>query len=311
MTPRAPTTIAWCAVLAAVIVLGIAVNRAGVTLSDLRGEKDRLASALMELGRDGGGPREQLKFHPSETRPSERSEPSAVRTFGELEQALTRIRAARSEGPARAKLPPYPKSKHGDIFPELLADPVYAQLYATYLRANVERRYADFFATTSARPDAVAKLKDVLVQRQIAELEKEELIARYEVPASERGELGFLLKEKFDAEARQILGDVAFVEFQRQETTAGQRTVVNAFARRLSYSENPLQPAQAVELVEIMVNVTEPHGRRMIPVRKINDEVIERARLVLAPSQWQQLKAFRDEQDTAERIFRESRAKKG
>ena len=311
MTSRAPTTIAWCAVLAAVIVLGVAVNRAGVALSDLRREKDRLASALTELGREGGAPGEQPKFHPAEAHSSEGSEPSAVRNYRELTQALTRIRAARADGPARVKSPPYPRSKHGDVFPELLADPVYAQLYATYLRANVERRYADFFATTSARPDAVAKLKDVLVQRQIGELEQEELIARHEVPAGERGELAFLLKEKFDAEARQILGDVAYAEFQSQETTAGQRTVVNAFARRLSYSENPLQPTQAAGLVEIMAKVTEPYGRRMIPVRKINDEVIERARSVLAPSQWQQLKTFRDEQDTAERIYRESRAKKG
>ena len=139
------------------------------------------------------------------------------------------------------------------------------------------------------------------MQRSIAELEREELIAQHGVPAGERAELSHFLAQKFDAEVRQILGDTAHAEFQRHEKTLPQRNAVAAFAERLSYSDEPLTSAQSAQLIAIMAHATEPHGTRQFPARRFNEEVIARAKSVLSPPQWEELQRFQQERNAVER----------
>jgi hypothetical protein len=298
----------WGVVLGLVVALALGLRQIQSSLEELRLQRDRLAAGLRSLHaerralrEEESGLRQRAELRARETSDGEAKQAAQEEKVRELRQVLATVRAARASSSPRTPWRAYPTGKHGDIFPELLADPDYAQLHATYERRNVESRYAAFFATTSAAPDAVEKLKAALVQRAISELEREELIARHQVPAGQTAELAYLLAEKFNAEVREILGEVGAAEFQRHESTRAQRTAVDALARRLSYSEEPLSAAQTAELVTLMASAKEPYGRQMIPARKFNAEVLERAGAVLTPAQWEQLKQFSQEQEAVAR----------
>jgi hypothetical protein len=219
-----------------------------------------------------------------------------------MRAALARIIATRkSNPPPPSAWQPYPRSSKGDIFPELLADHEYLRHYMAYERGTLEQRYADFFASTSVPLHVVEKFRQALLQNSIADLEREELIAKHGVPQGETAELSHLLAQRFDTEARKILGETGYAEFQRHEHTITQRRVVAAFAERLSYTGQSLEPAQATALVTIMASATEPFGKRQIPARKFTEEVIAQAKSVLSSAQWEELPRFQQEQDAAQR----------
>ena len=290
------------------LLLGATVAGAGLmfalrhsreTLSTLNREKHSLAEDVRTLTAERSRLQSEMASRDQHEVSRRTADPAMIL---ELRATLARLVAAREDNPVTS-FPgqSYPRSSKGDIFPELLADPEYLRHCMAYQRASIDQRYADFFATTSAHPEAVEKLRHALVQRSIADLEREELIARHGVPPSERGELSHFLAEKSDAEMREILGETAHAEFQRHEKTLPQRNAVAAFAERLSYAEQPLANAQSAQLVALMTEATEPHGTRRFPARKFTDEVIARAKSVLSPPQWEELQRFQQERDTAER----------
>ena len=299
MNARGTMLIVFLVATAAGVGLIVALSHSRETLRSLDGEKQSLIARMQALATEHSRLRNEIAELSANEAPQSAAQPSRLQ---ELQTTLAQIIAARKDNPPPPSThQPYPRSTKGDIFPELLADPEYLRHYMTYESLNLEQRYADFYATTSARREAVEKLKHALVHRSISELEREELIAKHGVPAGERGELSHLLAQKFDAEVREILGETGHAEFKRFEQTLVQRTAVTAFAERLSYADRPLSKTQATELIEIMTSTTVPYGNRQIPVSKFTEAVIDRAKAVLSTPQLEEMKRFQQELDAARR----------
>lgn len=298
MNARRTTTIALSLTLFAGLGAVVSLVYSHQTLGTLEEEKRGLAQRVQALANE----RTQLRNEIArlELAPAA-SKPGPPDVTEELKAALDEIIAMRQHTPAPQKAwQPYPRGAKGDVFPELLADPEYVRHYSGYQSLTLELQYADFYATTSASPEAVEKLRHALMQRSIGLLEREELIAKHGVPDSERGELSHLLGQKFDAEVREILGETAFAEFKRYDDMAMTRIAITAFKERLSYSE-PLSNAQETALLDILVTTTMPYGNRQIPAQKFTAAVMERAKTVLSPAQWEAMKIFQQERDAAAR----------
>lgn len=277
----------------------VALRHARETWSAVDREKQSLAQAVQTLTAEHSRLRHEIAGSDATVADGSTTEPAVIL---ELRAALASIVAGRKSNPLSPPAgQPYPRSTRGDIFPELLADSEYLHHTMAYQRWMIEVRYADFFAMTTARPEAVEKLRSALLQHSIADLEREELIAKHGVPASELGELAHLLRQKLETEAREILGETGYAEFQRHERTIPQRRVVAAFAERLSYADEPLDRAQAAALVAILAAATEPFGNRQIPARKFTEDVIARTNPVLSAAQREELRRFQRELDAAER----------
>jgi hypothetical protein len=292
------TTIAVIVTLLAGISGVVTLVSAHRTLAEIAEEKQSIANHIRQLTAERAGFDEQiarLKTAPVVASPVP---PKAER---ELAATLVEIVAFRKTSPPpQSTWKPYPRSDKGDVFPSLLADPAYARQFAQYQGLTIEVQYADFFATTSASPESLVKLRHALEQRAIGALERDELITKHGVPDSQRGEVSHMLAKSFDAEARSILGDSAFAEFKRFEESQPARIAVMALAERLSYTE-PLTSLQTNGLVEIMLTTIQPHGNRQVPTSKFNEAVLRRAQALFSPEQLEQMKNFQQERDAASR----------
>ena len=298
MNSHRSTTIAFSITAVAGLGLLVTLVYGRQTLTSIAAEKQHLADQVRALTTERSQLRTSLAR--AETPPAQ---PAAQPSMDqELKTTLAQlVEMRKANPPPSANWQPYPRSTKGDIFPELLADPDYARHYTAYQSLTLEVQYADFYATTSASPEAVQKLKHALVQRAISRLERDELIAKHGVPQSEHGELSHLLNQKFAAEVREILGETGAAEFKRHEDTLLARTIIAAFTERLSYAREPLSNAQAAELLDIMETTTIPHGHLQVPAPKFTEAVMTRAKAALSPAQWEEMKLFQQERDAARR----------
>jgi hypothetical protein len=296
MNPRHSKTIALSVTILAGLGLLVSLVYGRQVLSSIDGKKQNLVNQVRALATE----RDQIRTSLAR-RDTPPVQPAAQATRKqELEATLAQISEMRKANPPpSAHWKPYPRSTKGDVFSELLNDPDYVRHYIASQGLTLELQYADFFATTSASPEAVEKLKYALVQRSISMLERDELIAKHGVPNSNRGELSHMLNQKFDAEVRGILGEMGHTEFKRFEDTLIQRTLVTAFSERLSYGEEPLSNDQAAALVDIMETTPTSYGHLQIAAPKFNEAVITRAKAVLSPAQCEQLEVFQRERDAA------------
>jgi hypothetical protein len=204
---------------------------------------------------------------------------------------------ARPEVPKGRRFPPSPSGPHGDIFQELMSDPVYAGLYAAEARWSIEGHYAELFSKLPVSPETLEKLKGLLLDLQMVEYDTENVAAlhglsfdsdRYKI-----ADLRFKVEVQFRSEIHPLLGDAAYDQFKQYETERGPRETVDALALRMSYSPEPLQPSQSVQLMEIFQGVLEWHpGLMSDEIPPIPEEKIAQAQRVLSPAQFEQLQQF-------------------
>jgi len=115
--------------------------------------------------------------------------------------------------------------------------------------------------------------------------------------------------------------------FKAFEATLPQRATVAQLTQRLSYTDTPLQPAQAEALVSTLAEsgggneslpgvsvVLSPEDRRAVPIvqstaeaSRITDEVVVRSAEVLAPAQIAALRQLQAEQSAAATMVRLAR----
>lgn len=139
---------------------------------------------------------------------------------------------------------------------ELMNKPEVQAMVSLQQRAEIDRRYAPLFKSLNLPVEQIEKLKTLLAERtttmqDVMAASAEQGINPRENPEAFR-KLIANAQNEINNSIRATIGDNSFAQLSGYEQTMPQRQVVNELQQRLSYTNTPLTPAQADQLVGIL-----------------------------------------------------------
>lgn len=139
---------------------------------------------------------------------------------------------------------------------DLMNKPEVQAMMSLQQKAAIEQRYAALFKSLNLQPVQIEKLKSLLAERSTTT--QDVLAAAREQGVDPRENPTALRKMNADAQnvinnsIKATIGDAGFAQLSTYERTLPQRNLVNDLQQRLSYTDSPLNPAQAEQLVSIL-----------------------------------------------------------
>ncbi|MEO6568725.1 MAG: hypothetical protein ABIO94_08165 [Opitutaceae bacterium] len=220
-----------------------------------------------------------------------------------LERRQRDLLAWLDQGPPRTKSeprPPTPSGPHGNVyFSELLESPGYNEKLKDIFRASVESRYGPWLRTL-ASADIRAEAEKLLLKERFLELEAEEAVARSGLDLDKnRNQVTRLqnqLRASLNAERRELLGAAEDARFVAYTATILARESIAPLVKRLSYSAEPITPAQIDRIVAVMPERN--FGPRAGPNQPTVEEVLTPAKNLFSPGQWEDVQGFAREGGT-------------
>lgn len=141
---------------------------------------------------------------------------------------------------------------------ELMSKPEVQALLNVQRKAAIEAQYAALFRNLNLSPEQAEKLKTLLADRSSARQDVFEAARSQGIDPRENPEAYRKLladtRAEIDRSIKSVVGDAGFAQLQNYEQTLPQRGVVNELQQRLSFSQNPLTPAQADQLVQVLAS---------------------------------------------------------
>ena len=202
----------------------------------------------------------------------------------------------------------------GNRIAALMSDPEYAEAFQMQQRSRLDRTYADLFAQLNLPPATLAKLQDLLIEKQ--NTTRDVFMAARDEGMNgreNRDELRSLIEltqAEIDAEIAGAIGETGLETLQNYDQTGRQRALVDQLETRLSYSSAPLNSAQAQTLTNILAETSPASGGNRGGFSfgggggsvRITDAAINQAQAVLSPDQLQSLTALQAEQQAGQKI---------
>ncbi|MFH1499959.1 MAG: hypothetical protein ABII82_19280 [Verrucomicrobiota bacterium] len=176
---------------------------------------------------------------------------------------------------------------------ELMQDPDFVAAWQIQQRARLDGRYAELFKQLNLAPAQLARLQDLLTERQ--NVWRDVMISARESGLNPREnrdqlrEMASQLQAEVDATIKAELGDSTYAAYQQYDSTQNQRNVVNQLNRKLTYSGTQLGEAQSQQLVSIIA----ANGGQL------NDQTINLSRGLLTANQVAALEQLYAEQSAA------------
>ena len=296
--------------LAAIAILGLTT----VTAAGFAVYQYQRAEALTAQLRDGQGTSD-LNLSPKTPSPIvDAVAPSRDPEVAAVSKEIIEVESEEPEANTREARGNRGRRDMGNRIAALMSDPEYAEAFQMQQRSRLDRTYADLFAQLNLPPATLAKLQDLLIEKQNT-MRDVFMAAREEGlnGRENRDELRSLVEmtqSEIDAEIAAAIGESGFETLQNYEQTGRQRALVDQLETRLSYSSAPLNSAQAQALTNILAD-TAPSGggNRGGPSFggggggvRITDAAINQAQAVLSPDQLQSLSALQAEQQAGQKI---------
>ncbi|HTT56810.1 MAG TPA: hypothetical protein VMF63_06860 [Opitutaceae bacterium] len=149
-------------------------------------------------------------------------------------------------------------------FASLMDRPEAARLMALQQKAQIDSRYAALFKKLSLPPDKLAQLKGLLGDWLSAPIDvltagAQQGINPMQDPQAFR-QLVQSTQAEIDDKIKSLLDPASYATYQNYVQTEPQRTVVNQLQQSLSYTDTPLTPAQADQLVQILAQTSPSRG---------------------------------------------------
>lgn len=141
---------------------------------------------------------------------------------------------------------------------ELMGRPEVQALVNQQQRAAIEGRYAALFRNLNLTPDQANRLTALLADRgttmqDLFSAAREQGVDPRANPEAFR-KLMTDAQNQINDSIKAVIGDQGFAQLATYEQTMPQRNLVNDLQQRLSYTSNPLTPAQAEQLVQILAS---------------------------------------------------------
>lgn len=245
----------------------------------------------------------------------------AEETLARREQSRSRSSspAEAASTPTRALAGPTAENRQPLRGPSPFENPEVQRLMAAQQRGALDGRYSALFKTLQLSPTELERFKQLLLDKQTV-VSDVMLAARASgVSAREnRSELDALIKgsrDEVDATIKELLGDARYTQYSDYEATGAQRSVARSLEQRLSYSDTPLLPAQAEQLIRILAETGTPTDAKAMLASPaislatgtaiiggtpagslISDQGLLRAQAILTPNQLQALRDLQSEQ---------------
>ncbi|MBI5767049.1 MAG: hypothetical protein HZA93_04590 [Verrucomicrobia bacterium] len=174
------------------------------------------------------------------------------------------VSAERPEDEARGRGGPGPRGGRGgppnpmqqmEAVRQLLAKPEVQALMNVQQKAGIEARYAALFKSLNLSPEQRAKFESAIMDFQATQMDV--LTAAREQGVRDPETIRKLMgdaRNEFSSTLQSLLGESGFAQFQTYEQTLPQRNLVNQLQQRLSYTDTPLTPIQAEQLVQILAS---------------------------------------------------------
>ena len=219
----------------------------------------------------------------------------------------------------------------GGAIRNLMQSPKAAPLLASQQRAMIENRYASLFKSLDLPPDQLAKFKNLLIEKQTAA--RDVITVAREQGLTDRNEINQLIQQAqadVDNSIASLIGTDKLAQYQNYDQTAPQRAVVSQVEQRLSYTSEPLSPAQSTQLVALLAQNTPARGDNgesrafgvsiggMGPMTfgqgvgvPITNQVINAAQAFLSPGQLDALRQMQSEQADQQQLQQMLRAGSG
>ncbi len=307
MTPSAPT-LRRAGLLILAIALAMGVTWLHTTNRVLRTQHSQMKGHAAELSAELAATRRDSMSTADELSKLQRGAAAEARRMHDQEERYRKMCAflaeekARPGGVRRPHGLPVPSGSGGLFFHELMSDAGYAERMAKVERWQIEASQAELFQQLGLDAPALDRFKRLLVEQQLMGSDLANVAAKYglSMDSNDRSSVMQLrqrLWKMMEEEAREILGEVATARYEQYQASSGARETVTAFSNRLSYSQQPLRPDQAEQMVDLLRGTRGWHpGLRSTRIDVITDDQLARAAQILSPVQLQELRVFREEQ---------------
>jgi hypothetical protein len=242
-----------------------------------------------------------------------------------IETQQSRIKSLQAGSPAigkasdKAAVVPRGQIRFGPANNEaLLQDPTYRKLQAVVIRGKIDTRYASLFQELRLSPDKLAKLEDLLVERQLATTDAADAASKQELQVPMIGQALQNAAASVDDEIKAALGDSAYAQYQEFQQTPSEREIVDEVRTSLSYTSTPLTEEQSSQLIEALKQAEPTDGTAnrstgiafapdgtvtpTTPHYTITDGALELAQRVLGPTQLQVLQQIKEQQQAQRQI---------
>lgn len=223
--------------------------------------------------------------------------------------------------PPVASMPPTNRPSRGMLanMGAMMKDPAMRDVMRSQQKVALEMIYGDLFKELNLPPEQLDALKDLLADRQMANMDAGFAMMTGETSAEERAQKAKELEQikgSFDKKIEEFLGANDYAVFKQYEETQTERMQVRQFKQLLPSAE-PLTSEQEQELIQVMYeerkNMPNPFPgsnpptdpkqfteEKMAETIKVWEQsqakYLERAATILSPTQLEQFKKSQEQQ---------------
>jgi hypothetical protein len=214
----------------------------------------------------------------------------------------------------------------GEMLGKMMKDPAMREMMREQQKAMINLMYAGLFRDLNLSPDEKEKLKDLLTEAQMRNMESAQGLfgAKQEGAADDSQKQVADAKQQTDAEIKALLGDERFAQYENYQKSMGERMQVDQLKTQLAAENLPLQDRQMAQLLQAMQEektrlppaiptdqtqmpkkemfTSENLDKQMKWIDDYNVRVADRAAQILTPEQLAKYQAFQQQQISMQKL---------
>jgi hypothetical protein len=278
---------------------------------------------LAELERDNKRLGEQVQKFASVTTALRTNEAQQAKSLTALSERMQALQGGGDGGgPDKGGL--FGKGM-GEMLGKMMKDPAMREMMREQQKAMVNLMYGGLFKDLNLSPEEKDKLKELLTDAQMKNVESAQGMFGEAKEADETTKQAAAdAKKQNDAAIKALLGDERYAQFQDYQKSMGERMQLDQFRNQLAADNVPLNDAQSAQLMQIMkeektsVPPPIPTDQTQMPkkdtftsenieqqlkwIEDYNRRVSERAQQVLTPEQFKQYQSFQEQQASMQKL---------
>jgi hypothetical protein len=214
----------------------------------------------------------------------------------------------------------------GEMLGTMMKDPAMREMMREQQKVGINMMYAGLFKDLNLSPEEKEKLKDILTDAQMKNMESAPGLfgGNKETAAADAGKVFEEAKKHTDAELKALLGDERYAYFEDYQKNLGERMQVDQLKTQLAGQNLALQDQQTAQLLQIMKDekaiippiiptdntqfprqdlfTAENLDKQVQWMEDYNRRVLERARQVLTPEQLTHYQTFQQQQASMQKL---------
>jgi hypothetical protein len=215
----------------------------------------------------------------------------------------------------------------GDMLGKMMKDPAMREMMREQQKAMINMMYAGLFKDLNLSPEEKDKLKELLTESQMRNMEVAQGMfggEQDEATAAATKKSVEDAKKQTEADVKALLGDERFAQYQDYQKNMGERMQLDQFKNQLAADNVPLRDEQSAQLMQIMkeekaarppvipTDQTQMPDKDTFTAEKLdaqlkwteeyNARVADRARAVPTPEQYINYQKFQEQQASMQKL---------